>query len=120
MPRLKSPASPRHTRRSAAATESSAGGDDRRGGATTGHGRSACVTASGQGRQRILCAVNEVGNRHRFATVIINGPKVREPKPADYDDNGSGSYLPIYYMRSVLSQHRDLGYVTCVVWVYDV
>lgn len=116
MPGLKSPASPRHTRRSAAATESSAGGDGRRGGAAAGHGRSACVTASGAGWQRILCAVNEVGNRLRFATVIINGPKVREPKPADYDDDGSGSYPPIYYiMRSVLSQHRDhLGYVTCV------
>lgn len=30
---------------------------------------------------RILCTVNEVGNRPRFATVIINGPKVCEPKP---------------------------------------
>lgn len=55
------------------------------------------------GRWRILCAVNEVGNRPRFATVIINGPKVREPKPSDYDvDEGSGSYIIHYIIYDLL------------------
>lgn len=59
--------------------------------------RSIGVCDGARGRWRILCAVNEVGNRPRFATVIINGPKVREPKPTDYDvDDGSGSYT-LYY-----------------------
>lgn len=53
--------------------------------------RRAYVYGTAGGGSRILCAVNEVGNRPRFATVIINGPKVREPKPTDYD--GSGPYL---------------------------
>lgn len=51
--------------------------------------RRVCVHRRRAGR--ILCAVNEAGNRPRFATVIINGPKVREPKPTDYGYDGSGS-----------------------------
>lgn len=50
--------------------------------AAAGHGRSAARATGGGEQGRRFCAprsVNEVGNRPRFATVIINGLKVREP-----------------------------------------
>lgn len=72
------------------------------------------------GRWRILCAVNEVGNRPRFATVIINGPKVREPKPADYDvDDGSGSYI-LYYLRSASAAALSLQHRAVSGWLWSV
>lgn len=87
-----------------------------------GHGRSVAFVRARGG----FCAAradNEVGNRPRFATVIINGPKVREPlnRPtttAVVATDGSGSLAtpaPLLLARWLIPSRSAFYRPYCVV-----